>query len=128
MCFYFIATATSEIYTDVHPLSPHYARPIGTLLAVEGLNGVAARVVDGSDTIIAYLGSMDRPGYHAIGKHINDVAPGNGAFSEAGGWRSEEHTPELQSLMRISYAVFCLKNNTTNHTNQKLTYTLNSNH
>src|SRR3546814_2807945 len=28
--------------------------------------------------------------------------------------RSEEHTPELQSLMRISYAVFCLKkkNNT----------------
>src|SRR3546814_2574500 len=26
--------------------------------------------------------------------------------------RSEEHTSELQSLMRISYAVFCLKNNT----------------
>src|SRR3546814_2032596 len=25
------------------------------------------------------------------------------------GWRSEEHTSELQSLMRISYAVFCLK-------------------
>src|SRR3546814_5533537 len=27
------------------------------------------------------------------------------------GNRSEEHTSELQSLMRISYAVFCLKNN-----------------
>src|SRR3546814_4715724 len=27
----------------------------------------------------------------------------------AGGGRSEEHTSELQSLMRISYAVFCLK-------------------
>src|SRR3546814_2785738 len=26
----------------------------------------------------------------------------------AAGWRSEEHTSELQSLMRISYAVFCL--------------------
>src|SRR3546814_3046703 len=26
-------------------------------------------------------------------------------------WRSEEHTSELQSLMRISYAVFCLKQN-----------------
>src|SRR3546814_7462045 len=25
------------------------------------------------------------------------------------GWRSEEHKSELQSLMRISYAVFCLK-------------------
>src|SRR3546814_2442004 len=28
------------------------------------------------------------------------------------GWRSEEHTSELQSLMRISYAVFCLKQKT----------------
>src|SRR3546814_2001650 len=30
--------------------------------------------------------------------------------------RSEEHTSELQSLMRISYAVFCLKKKTTNKT------------
>src|SRR3546814_1430483 len=29
--------------------------------------------------------------------------------------RSEEHTSELQSLMRISYAVFCLKKNNTTH-------------
>src|SRR3546814_12047182 len=29
--------------------------------------------------------------------------------------RSEEHTSELQSLMRISYAVFCLKKKKTNH-------------
>src|SRR3546814_2021708 len=28
------------------------------------------------------------------------------------GWRSEEHTSELQSLMRNSYAVFCLKKKT----------------
>src|SRR3546814_2685106 len=28
---------------------------------------------------------------------------------DVGGARSEEHTSELQSLMRISYAVFCLK-------------------
>src|SRR3546814_8606531 len=33
------------------------------------------------------------------------------------GVRSEEHTSELQSLMRISYAVFCLKKKT--HTNNK---------
>src|SRR3546814_1264127 len=31
------------------------------------------------------------------------------ASDESGGIRSEEHTSELQSLMRISYAVFCLK-------------------
>src|SRR3546814_2340982 len=39
-------------------------------------------------------------------------------------FRSEEHTSELQSLMRISYAVFCLKNKktiiyTTNRTTHK---------
>src|SRR3546814_9696722 len=32
--------------------------------------------------------------------------------------RSEEHTSELQSLMRISYAVFCLKKKK-NHTTQR---------
>src|SRR3546814_6667555 len=32
---------------------------------------------------------------------------------QAFGARSEEHTSELQSLMRNSYAVFCLKKNTT---------------
>src|SRR3546814_1863739 len=30
-------------------------------------------------------------------------------------WRSEEHTSELQSLMRISYAVFCLKKKKKKH-------------
>src|SRR3546814_4985356 len=37
------------------------------------------------------------------------------------GRRSEEHTSELQSLMRISYAVFCLKKKThiTLHNNQR---------
>src|SRR3546814_9429231 len=33
--------------------------------------------------------------------------------------RSEEHTSELQSLMRISYAVFCLKKNKTHTHNEK---------
>src|SRR3546814_8530184 len=32
--------------------------------------------------------------------------------------RSEEHTSELQSLMRISYAVFCLKKKITHHLNK----------
>src|SRR3546814_5902924 len=36
-------------------------------------------------------------------------------------WRSEEHTSELQSLMRISYAVFCLKKKKQNkHTVPKI--------
>src|SRR3546814_7674749 len=46
------------------------------------------------------------------------LGAGRGAEAE----RSEEHTSELQSLMRISYAVFCLKKKTT-HNNQH-THTL----
>src|SRR3546814_3608911 len=38
----------------------------------------------------AWVAATERPDYHAT-------------------YRSEEHTSELQSLMRISYAVFCLK-------------------
>src|SRR3546814_12359072 len=34
--------------------------------------------------------------------------------------RSEEHTSELQSLMRISYAVFCLKKKKTPHINNRM--------
>src|SRR3546814_2810860 len=37
------------------------------------------------------------------------VAKASGTASPRGAFRSEEHTSELQSLMRISYAVFCLK-------------------
>src|SRR3546814_7617959 len=37
------------------------------------------------------------------------------AFEPQWGERSEEHTSALQSLMRISYAVFCLKKNNTNN-------------
>src|SRR3546814_7740635 len=44
-------------------------------------------------------------------------------YSERTG-RSEEHTSELQSLMRISYAVFCLKKK---HNQQDTTYTKRTN-
>src|SRR3546814_3746122 len=41
----------------------------------------------------------------------------------SGGFRSEEHTSELQSLMRISYAVFCLTQTTIpNQKNQRHNY------
>src|SRR3546814_8883104 len=44
-------------------------------------------------------------------------------FGSQSGLRSEEHTSELQSLMRISYAVFCLKKNksTQRYYNQQIT-------
>src|SRR3546814_5160960 len=40
--------------------------------------------------------------------------------------RSEEHTSELQSLMRISYAVFCLKKKNTKHITSYTLYTANT--
>src|SRR3546814_10541448 len=45
------------------------------------------------------------------GRTIRPNADGTAAFNYAwiDDFRSEEHTSELQSLMRISYAVFCLK-------------------
>src|SRR3546814_8720231 len=50
-------------------------------------------------------------------QHLLDPGPGGGGHRRGrhprlrleGHERSEEHTSELQSLMRISYAVFCLK-------------------
>src|SRR3546814_10699501 len=41
------------------------------------------------------------------------ILPVPQAWGGGSGARSEEHTSELQSLMRISYAVFCLKNKKT---------------
>src|SRR3546814_4267447 len=55
-----------------------------------------------------------------------EAGPGAILIGPEGGFtdRSEEHTSELQSLMRISYAVFCLKKKNTHiHTNEHRTYT-----
>src|SRR3546814_1787444 len=62
---------------------------------------------------------------HSAGETINAAA--NRTGGEAGfnsvmrspPGRSEEHTSELQSLMRISYAVFCLKKKKQQKTNKK---------
>src|SRR3546814_6257727 len=52
-------------------------------------------------------------GLHQLADALVDRHQGPGALRV----RSEEHTSELQSLMRISYAVFCLKKKTTQITN-----------
>src|SRR3546814_3233700 len=55
-----------------------------------------------------------RHGHHFLGRSPKGVAGFLGPFANGCGgvaerYRSEEHTSELQSLMRISSAVFCLK-------------------
>src|SRR3546814_10395112 len=95
LCFFFNDTATTEIYTYLHTLSLHDARPI-------------------------YLSALCRTRRHTgpdrhPGSWGHAARPGE-VDTEARAERSEEHTSELQSLMRISYAVFCLKKK--NYTNK----------
>src|SRR3546814_4736518 len=52
-----------------------------------------------------------------VEKFLREEAPDVLCLQETKVERSEEHTSELQSLMRISYAVFCLKKKTTTHIN-----------
>src|SRR3546814_3889928 len=61
-------------------------------------------------TALWTVGRLSQHASRAFGegaRHFSDQA----ALIEGLQQRSEEHTSELQSLMRISYAVFCLKKN-----------------
>src|SRR3546814_2646777 len=67
----------------------------------------AGIVIVGEDHIGSFLGHIGASDAHC--------------HADVGALRSEEHTSELQSLMRISYAVFCLKKKNTKLTNPKHT-------
>src|SRR3546814_1544955 len=55
-------------------------------------------------------GAVGRKGHGAVTETLERLSQAlPAAFAAAAHVRSEEHTSELQSLMRISYAVFCLK-------------------
>src|SRR3546814_2039492 len=67
-----------------------------------------ALLVSGGHTQLMRVDGVGR--YALLGETLDDAA--GEAFDKSAklmGLRSEEHTSELQSLMRISYAVFCLK-------------------
>src|SRR3546814_10863146 len=57
-------------------------------------------------------GDVQRRGRRLSGGCLRGSARSRHPTDLAGRHRSEEHTSELQSLMRISYAVFCLKKKT----------------
>src|SRR3546814_5525052 len=71
------------------------ALPISRWLSASGVAGLIERASTRP------TGVMARPVASSARSYDNEPI----SFS----WRSEEHTSELQSLMRISYAVFCLK-------------------
>src|SRR3546814_2168652 len=93
-----------------------------TLLMWRGAVGVAEGTITGG-TIAAFVitGGLVAGAFSSLSEVYGDLVRGAGAASRlaellderplisAPAARSEEHTSELQSLMRISYAVFCLK-------------------
>src|SRR3546814_7494343 len=65
-----------------------------------------------------------QPARHLPGH--GDVRPDKRSAGAAYAGRSEEHTSELQSLMRISYAVFCLKQKKQQQDTTQYPYTLHN--
>src|SRR3546814_3617596 len=121
ICFVLYVTVTTEIYTFRHTLSLHAALPFYHAvehhrddalleLAIDGRPIVPLDCTHGSAPAAAAQSLRERE--IGDGQRAADLArvaplfPGRLLLA-----RSEEHTSELQSLMRISYAVFCLKNN-----------------
>src|SRR3546814_12015717 len=106
--------ATTESYTYLHTLALHDARPIYLVGSATAFAGGSVSLSATSQTLVFFaagdaacagpaLTSVPSPAAStSVGLRFRDTAVG----------RSEEHTSELQSLMRISYAVFCLKNKT----------------
>src|SRR3546814_12665498 len=78
-----------------------------------------------TDTLFPYTTLFRSGGFGAVddllrrapAEHADDPRPQIGLGEIVA--RSEEHTSELQSLMRISYAVFCLKKKKKNKTHKQ---------
>src|SRR3546814_8002807 len=82
-----------------------------------GIGEAAVDVFQLENIVIGHVGLGQQNVHvprHAAGHGVDGVGDRHALFFQAFGhlfqrMRSEEHTSELQSLMRISYAVFCLK-------------------
>src|SRR3546814_3397051 len=70
-----------------------------------GVLALAIAAQAGGDHLAQLVGDVAGAAFRRVAELLHL----RGERAAAGGLRSEEHTSELQSLMRISYAVFCLK-------------------
>src|SRR3546814_9916084 len=87
--------------------------PYTTLFRSAEINDVANSVLDGADAVMlsgeTSVGEFPEIVIETMSKVITHVEKTSYPYFAEKKSRSEEHTSELQSLMRISYAVFCLK-------------------
>src|SRR3546814_9725695 len=78
---------------------------------------------DDREAIISVRGLVNRFGEQVVHEGL-DLDVCRGEILGVVGGRSEEHTSELPSLMRISYAVFCLKKKNNHKTKHKPSLTV----
>src|SRR3546814_8036889 len=94
---------------------PYRARPLygSRSVAARRHEAVASSSGDGREYRLSYTGGRQHGrhnGEHALPNSRNQGRrPANCRTCREANLRSEEHTSELQTLMRNSYAVFCLK-------------------
>src|SRR3546814_20372901 len=106
--------AATEAYTSVHTLSLHDALPIEKLPRAVAASACQLISVYAPEDIDAFLASR-RGRAVPVGAMLS-VEGLHVLEGKLANLRSEEHTSELQSLMRISYAVFCLKKKNISYT------------
>src|SRR3546814_6242276 len=106
--FFFNVTATTVIYTYYHTLSLHDALPICLYIRMKLVAVIGQASAPGA-LVITRLKSLDEAQSAVAAAAWKLAGCGCTQLPAAFCIRSEEHTSELQSLMRISYAVFCLK-------------------
>src|SRR3546814_8159236 len=81
----------------------------GRVLACAGRSGATADLAEAVNRLILTGERMHQVVALRELRRAAAALTRRGAMDELRSGRSEEHTSELQSLMRISYAVFCLK-------------------
>src|SRR3546814_1088346 len=86
---------------------------LASYAGIGAVNGETATIAGFMLMSVPFLAAGLARGAMSIAGHsMSMLAPAQNAAEAAALERSEEHTSELQSLMRISYAVFCLKKKT----------------
>src|SRR3546814_9581064 len=101
---------------DVGAEQPRGAVHVAPVQVEQGLERVAfVQELHARGGFVIALEAVIRARVGVVDRVVAALVQHRRARRPAVGQRSEEHTPELQSLMRISYAVFCLKKKKTNH-------------